>query len=71
MKGFRKTIHEDDLLKPLQSQESKRIGKILEESWNKEVITSKNPSLWRALCRVFLLKIVGLGVMYFINESLK
>lgn len=71
MKGFRKRLNKEDLLQPLQSQESKRIGKKLEESWNKEVTTSTNPSLWRALCRVFLLKFAGFGVMYLITESLK
>lgn len=62
VKGFRKTLNEEDLFETLHDQKSNYLGDLLEEAWEKEKIKSE-PSLWRALWKVFGLNFISLGLL--------
>ncbi|KAF2894912.1 hypothetical protein ILUMI_11261 [Ignelater luminosus] len=62
-KGFSRDLQEEDIPENLSTHASKQLGNRLEEAWNKELRTSKNPSLWRAIARVFGLKFMALGLV--------
>ncbi|XP_063913515.1 probable multidrug resistance-associated protein lethal(2)03659 [Zophobas morio] len=53
VKGFKKDLVEDDLWGTLKAHESKLLGDRLEQAWLQEANSRRNPSLWRALIRVF------------------
>ncbi|KAJ3656111.1 hypothetical protein Zmor_015210 [Zophobas morio] len=53
VKGFKKDLVEDDLWGTLKAHESNLLGNRLEQAWLKEENSRRNPSLWRALIRVF------------------
>lgn len=69
-RGLRKELNEDDLFGPLPEHESGMLGDRLEKAWNKEMILL-NPSLWRALCRVFLSNFLMLSILWLIWETIK
>ncbi|KAJ8929216.1 hypothetical protein NQ314_018095 [Rhamnusium bicolor] len=52
-KGFKRELNEDDMYHAIRKDESKRLGDKLEAAWNYQITHKKNPSLWRALIRVF------------------
>ncbi|KAJ8954549.1 hypothetical protein NQ318_000783 [Aromia moschata] len=53
VKGFKKEITEDDMYGPLKAHESSKLGDKMEKYWLHEIKHEKNPSLWRALFKVF------------------
>ncbi|KAJ8954548.1 hypothetical protein NQ318_000782 [Aromia moschata] len=53
VKGVKKEITEDDMYGPLKAHESNILGEKMEKYWTYEVKNKKNPSLWRALFKVF------------------
>ncbi|KAJ8983678.1 hypothetical protein NQ317_003466 [Molorchus minor] len=53
VKGFKKELNEDDMYGAMEAHESNKLGSKLEASWSYEIAHKKNPSLWRALLRVF------------------
>lgn len=67
-KGFRKNLEEDDLYKPFREHESHRLGDQLEELWKLEKLSHKNPSLWRALWKMFKVDIIGHVFIICISE---
>ncbi|KAK9696612.1 ABC transporter transmembrane region [Popillia japonica] len=62
IKGFKKTLNEEDLFETLHEQRSSYLGDLLEESWEKEKC-KPHPSLWRALWKVFGLNFITLGLL--------
>lgn len=69
-KGFRKQLNEDDLYETLHGHESTILGNRLEEAWREEEDDYKNPSLWRALWKVFGNELLGYGIVLFFYEVL-
>lgn len=65
-KGFNKDLQEEDIPENWSAHASRELGNRLEEAWNKELKTRKNPSLWRALARVFGLDfmVIGLAILF-------
>ncbi|KAJ8954550.1 hypothetical protein NQ318_000784 [Aromia moschata] len=53
VKGFKKEITEDDIYGPLKAHDSGTLGDKIEKCWMYEIKHKKNPSLWRALFKVF------------------
>ena len=68
MKGFKKDLAEDDLWGTLKAHESKLLGDKLEQAWLKEENSRRNPSLWRALIRVFGKECALYGIILAIVE---
>ncbi|XP_060517933.1 ATP-binding cassette subfamily C member 4-like [Cylas formicarius] len=67
-KGFKRDLEEDDLYPALSAHDSTYLGDKLEREWEKEVKNKKDPSLWKALMRVFGKQVAVLGVAYLIIE---
>ncbi|XP_022919142.2 probable multidrug resistance-associated protein lethal(2)03659 [Onthophagus taurus] len=67
IKGFKKTLDEDDLFATLPEHESGFLGDKLEEAWMKEVKKTK-PSFGMTLFRVFGPKLMCYGIITVINE---
>jgi ATP-binding cassette subfamily C (CFTR/MRP) protein 4 len=65
VKGWRKELTEDDLYKTLENHESSRLGDKLESLWSEEENLSKNPSLEKALTKLFGLELVLYGLSFF------
>ncbi|XP_030766732.1 probable multidrug resistance-associated protein lethal(2)03659 isoform X2 [Sitophilus oryzae] len=62
IKGFKKDLLEDDLYPSLKEHDSKILGDKLEREWHTELKKKpNNPSLWKALAKVFgkVLSILG------------
>ncbi|KAI4464939.1 atp-binding cassette sub-family c [Holotrichia oblita] len=62
IKGFRKTLDEEDLFETLHEQRSSYLGDLLEEAWEVEKC-KPHPSLWKALWKVFGLNFITLGLL--------
>lgn len=62
VRGFKKTLNEEDLFEILNEQKSSYLGDMLEEAWEKEK-TKSDPSLWKALWKVFGLNFLSLGLL--------
>lgn len=69
-KGIKKQLKEDDLYEPLKDHESTVLGNRLEEAWHEEEDEYRNPSLWRALWKVFGNELLGYGIILFFYEVL-
>ncbi|KAL3283217.1 hypothetical protein HHI36_006366, partial [Cryptolaemus montrouzieri] len=69
-KGLRSQLNEDDLYETLKEHESTILGNRLEEAWQEEQEYYKNPSLWRALWKVFGNELLGYGIILFFYEVL-
>lgn len=67
-KGFKRELNEDDMYGPLKTHESKRLGDKLEIAWNYEIANKKDPSLWRAVLKVFSKELVLYGIFNFFIE---
>ncbi|XP_050295811.1 probable multidrug resistance-associated protein lethal(2)03659 [Anthonomus grandis grandis] len=68
-KGFKKELLADDLFPPLPSHESTYLGDRLEKQWLRQLKTRpNNPSLWRAIARVFGKEFIILGLCYLFCE---
>jgi hypothetical protein len=65
VKGWRKELTEDDLYKTLENHESSRLGDKLESLWSEEENFCKNPSLGKALTKLFGLEFFLYGLSYF------
>jgi uncharacterized protein YcnI len=63
--GWRKELSEDDLHKTLENHESSRLGGKLESLWSEEENFSKNPSLAKALTKLFGLEYFLYGLTNF------
>jgi ATP-binding cassette subfamily C (CFTR/MRP) protein 4 len=64
IKGWKKNLTEDDLYAPLQEYDSTELGNQLEQVWADEESGRKNPSLFRALRRLFGFEFWICGVIY-------
>jgi hypothetical protein len=55
----------EDVVVPIKDHESTQLGDKLESLWEKEVKSSKNPSLQRVLVKMFGLEFALYGLLYF------
>lgn len=62
VRGYQKTLDEDDLFEPLDEHKSSVLGDQLEAIWEKEK-TKRRPSLWKALWKVFWKEFIALGLL--------
>ncbi|CAG9768550.1 unnamed protein product [Ceutorhynchus assimilis] len=67
--GLKKDLNEEDLLPPLKSHNAQDLGDKLEASWKYEITNRKNPSLWRAIWRVYWKDIIFTGCIWIIWET--
>ncbi|XP_054091098.1 probable multidrug resistance-associated protein lethal(2)03659 isoform X2 [Zeugodacus cucurbitae] len=72
LKGRKKTIGERDLYKALEEHKSETLGIKLNAAWEEEVekkrLKNKEPNLLSAVIRVFGLKLLALGLLFFSLE---
>lgn len=65
---MKRELNEDDMYGALKTHESKRLGDKLEVAWNYEIENKKNPSLWRAVLKVFYKELLLYGIFNFFLE---
>lgn len=68
--GWKKQLDEDDLYETLDEHASEILGNEMEEAWRLQLLKEK-PSLWIAICRVFLPKLLVLSLLFITGEVLK
>lgn len=59
---------EVDLFAPKKCHESTTLGDEFEKAWNNEVMKSKNPSLTKAIVKVFGFDVLIQGLLIFLVE---
>ncbi|XP_025405411.1 probable multidrug resistance-associated protein lethal(2)03659 isoform X2 [Sipha flava] len=70
--GLKRDLEENDLYSPLNDHLASLLGNELEEKWNLEINNKyRNPSLLRALIKVFGPKYMFYGFLQFTNEMIK
>nr|XP_023014259.1 probable multidrug resistance-associated protein lethal(2)03659 isoform X1 [Leptinotarsa decemlineata]XP_023014260.1 probable multidrug resistance-associated protein lethal(2)03659 isoform X1 [Leptinotarsa decemlineata]XP_023014262.1 probable multidrug resistance-associated protein lethal(2)03659 isoform X1 [Leptinotarsa decemlineata] len=67
-KGWNKDLDEDDLYQPFEEHESHILGDQLEEIWKEEKLNKSNPSLARALWKMFRRRILWHAFWTFVLE---
>jgi hypothetical protein len=68
VKNYKKDFTEDNIYPNLTEHSSKNLGDELEEKWREELDYRKNPSLLRALFRMFGKKFMLHGLLLFVLE---
>lgn len=68
VEGFKRELNEDDMYGPLKTHEAVLLGDKLEKAWNHEIRNKKNPSLWRAILKVFSKDLILYGIFYLFLE---
>ncbi|KAG5889081.1 hypothetical protein JTB14_004925 [Gonioctena quinquepunctata] len=71
VKGYKRELTEDDMYQHRNVHDSGKLGESLEAAWHYQVTHRKNPSLIRALCRVFQLEIFFLWIIAFLSEAIR
>lgn len=69
-RGWKKQLGEEDLFATLNEHASERLGNDLEAVWKKQLLKEK-PSLWIAICKVFVPRLLVLSVLFLTGEALK
>lgn len=68
VEGFKRELNEDDMYGPLKTHEAIRLGDKLEEAWNQQLRNKKDPSLWKAILKVFSKDLILYGIFYLFLE---
>lgn len=71
IKGFKIDLTEDDIYQHRKSHDSGHLGETLEAQWKKQTEKSKNPSLFKALTKVFFLEMLLLNIVIIIEETIR
>lgn len=69
-RAFKNGLSEDDLFRPLDEHKSSILGDKLEKIWRTEYRKHKNQGLYKALCKLFALHFIFLGLIRLLNEIL-
>ncbi|CAH1380341.1 unnamed protein product [Tenebrio molitor] len=64
IKKLKKKFNEEDVVRPAEEHESKRLGDKIENLWNGEENSSKIPSLTRVLVKMFGFRMLLYGILY-------
>jgi hypothetical protein len=68
IKKRKKKFTEEDVVRPAEEHESKRLGDKIENLWNSEENSSKIPSLTRVLVKMFAFRMILYGMVYLIPD---
>ncbi|CAH1105147.1 unnamed protein product [Psylliodes chrysocephalus] len=71
IKGYKIDLTEDDIYQHRKSHDSGHLGEKLEAQWKKQTEKSKNPSLFKALTKVFFLEMLLLNIVIIIEETIR
>uniref|UniRef100_A0A0U9HVH0 Putative ABCC protein n=1 Tax=Chrysomela populi TaxID=154003 RepID=A0A0U9HVH0_CHRPP len=70
MQGYRRELTEEDLYRHRKAHDSGKLGDRIEAAWNRQLTTNKkNPSLIKAILRVFLPEVLVLFLIVTVNET--
>jgi ATP-binding cassette subfamily C (CFTR/MRP) protein 4 len=68
LRGFKSGLTEDDLFRPLDEHKSSILGEKLETIWKEEHRKHRHLGLYNALCKLFALNFLLLGVVRLVDE---
>lgn len=69
VRGYKRELLADDMYHHRKKHDSGTLGDKLEAAWNKELHNKKEPSLLRAITKVFYLECLGLYALAFTIEG--
>lgn len=69
IRGYKRELTEDDMYRHRKQHDSATLGDKLEATWNKEIKTQKDPSLVKAIRRVFGVECILLYILAFALEG--
>ncbi|KAG5889083.1 hypothetical protein JTB14_004927 [Gonioctena quinquepunctata] len=70
-KGYSRELTEDDMYQHRKKHDSGKLGDRMERAWNDQVKNNENPSLLKAMSRVFLFEILLLSILAVLTEAVR